>query len=66
MRWFADNSHRFTKHDWSLKLIGRLLDTLCDAVKKHKACSSNVVNEEFVMGVFKHHENKVMSFKEHK
>ena len=64
VRWFSGNSHALSQCGWSVRSMGRLLDTLCQKMMLLGESPMNVINENFMMGFFNEHKNEIPPFKE--
>ena len=52
MRWFAGNSHALSKHNWSVRSMGRFLDMLYDKMEELSAGPTKLIDEYFMMTFF--------------
>ena len=52
MRWLSGNLHALSKHNWSVRSMGRLLDVLNGKMENLSAKPTKLVDESFVMTFF--------------
>lgn len=65
MRWMAGKSHELGRYGWSVRSMGRMLDTLEDSLVKVQEDPSLFTNEEHILGIFNEHRIEIDPFDEY-
>ena len=65
MRWMAGKSHELGQYGWSVRSMGRMLDTLEDSLVKVQEDPSLFTNEEYILGIFNEYRNEINQFDEY-
>jgi hypothetical protein len=63
MRWLSGNSHLLAEYDWSERSMGTAIDILERAMESAAADGTLMLDEDFMMGIFKAFEEKLPPFK---
>ena len=65
MRWLAANSHTLVEYGWSIQSIGRVVDILEIAFHKISKDGRLILDEEFIIDIFKPFCDELKPFKEY-
>ena len=53
MRWLAGKTHTLAEYDWSMRKMGTAIDRLHDALVEIEKDGKKIVNEKFMLNIFK-------------
>lgn len=65
MRWLSGNSHLLAEYGWSERSMGTAIDILERAMESAATDGTRMLDEVFMMGIFKELEDKLPPFKEY-
>lgn len=64
-RWLAGKTHELAHHNWSPLSMSRVLDTLDEKLATIKANPKLILNQRFMMDIFKEYREELPEFKEY-
>ena len=65
MRWLCMKTHELANYDWSVRSMGRVVDTLETKMVEFQQEPSNFINDSFMMHVFDEFVEELPPLKEH-
>ena len=51
-RWLPGNTHKLDKYDWSVRVMGKIVDILDVVLEEIEKDGSKIMDEQFMMGLF--------------
>ena len=64
MRWLAGNTHKLQTSDWSIRLMGKVIDLLEEAMITISNDGSRMLSNEFMMSIFQSLKDNLPEFAE--
>jgi hypothetical protein len=64
-RWLAGKTHELARYDWGPMLMGRVIDTLNDAMGEIDKTPALILDEKYMMAIFDEYLHKLPPFKKY-